>query len=125
MSANCSVEAVQGDAFQSSITLSVREISMQDLGRSCHVRYNHVGSHQWGTPSAPALVQNPGNELRPRQLEVAAQLFQLGYSPNVPERLPIFPAPSTNLSFVPANISRYVLHSLSSIPALVLTPHLP
>ena len=102
-----SVEEVKGDAFTLGISLTVKPIGMHGIGRSCHVRYNQVGSHRWGVNEMTGLSK--------RQLEVDTQLVQLGYSPTVPARLPIYPAPDSNLSFVPENITRSVLHTLVAV----------
>ena len=78
-----SVEDVRGDPITWTIELSVHPISMQSMGRSCSIKYNHGGYRTW---NARDVLQ-----LHARDEHVDTDTYSLGYNPEVPSRLPIFP----------------------------------
>ncbi|THG95641.1 hypothetical protein EW026_g6051 [Hermanssonia centrifuga] len=88
------VMATDGNFSQRSIRLTAVPTSMGNVGRTCHVKYDHSGVEFWDAREVLGLSR--------RAEQDDTQVFPFEYQSTFGARLPLFPPP--NASLVPASV---------------------
>ena len=79
----------------------MRSIGMHGVGRTCRIKYDSSGHKAWSTGDLPSLSRRDEHSI--------ANATTLGYGPDLPARLTLFPPTPDNLTIVPEVITKWVL----------------